>query len=320
MPCSRAPLGQRRQEARGRHDEAALAEDRLDDEAGEVVRADLLLRARRWRGPRRPAPEISDRLAEGVGHRRPVDLAGERPEAVLVGHVLRGHRHRQVGAAVVGVVDDSDRVAAGVRARDLDGVLDRLGAGVEQRRLLLVVARGELGELLADVDVAVVGRDHEAGVGERLHLLDDPLDDLRRGVADTGVTAMPEAEVDQRVAVDVDEHAAAGRLDEHRQRVPTPWATCRLRRVERARRRGPGISVTRRRSWGRAGPPRCEDVMVQPRRRPATEPRGRTASGRRIRFPGASGTGIRAAEPHRDQDSSPPERRPAVLCAPSAAR
>ena len=54
-------------------------------------------------------------VAHRVGHRRPVDLARERPEAVLVGHVLGGHRHRQVGAAVVGVVEDRDRVAAGRR-------------------------------------------------------------------------------------------------------------------------------------------------------------------------------------------------------------
>ena len=43
-----------------------------------------------------------------------------------------------------------------------------------------------------------------------------PLDDVRCGVAhpDHGD---PRAEVDQRVAVDVDEHAAACALDEHRQ-------------------------------------------------------------------------------------------------------
>ena len=104
-----------------------------------LVGADLLVdhvdRARGGLGRRSAA------VAERVGHRGAVDLAGERTEAVLVGHVLRGHRHRQVGAAVVGVVEDDHGVAAGVDAGDLDGVLDRLGAGVEQRRLLRVVAR-----------------------------------------------------------------------------------------------------------------------------------------------------------------------------------
>ena len=56
------------------------------------------------------------RPAVRVGHRHPVDLVGERAEAVLVRHVLRGQRHRQVGAAVVGVVERDDRRPAGVRA------------------------------------------------------------------------------------------------------------------------------------------------------------------------------------------------------------
>ena len=118
---------------------------------------------------------------------------------------------------MVGVVEDDDRVAAGVVAGDLDGVLDGLGAGVEERGPLLVVARGQLGELLADLDVLLVGRDHEAGVGEvgdlSLHRLDHP----RRGVADRG-DGDARAEVDQLVAVDVAQDAAAGLLDVDRQR------------------------------------------------------------------------------------------------------
>ena len=54
-------------------------------------------------------------VAQRVGHRRPVDLARERPEALLVGHVLGRHRHREVGAPVVGVVEDGHRVPAGRR-------------------------------------------------------------------------------------------------------------------------------------------------------------------------------------------------------------
>jgi len=59
-----------------------------------------------------------------------------RTEAVLVGHVLRRERHRQVGASVVGVVEDDDGLATGGEASDLDGVLDRFGAGVEEREVL----------------------------------------------------------------------------------------------------------------------------------------------------------------------------------------
>ena len=137
------------------------------------------------------APRDRGRLAERVGHRRPVDLAGERTEAVLVGHVLRGHRHRQVGAPVVGVVEDDHRVAAGVRAGDLDRVLDRLGAGVEQGGLLRVVAGRQLGERLAHLDVPLVRRDHEAGVGECRHLVGDPARRPRARLLPTLVTAIP---------------------------------------------------------------------------------------------------------------------------------
>ena len=73
-----------------------------------------------------------------------------------------------------------------------------------------MVARRQLGQLLADLDVALVRRDHEAGVRERRHLLLHARDDPRRGVADAD-DGDARAEVDQRVAVDVDEDAAAGR-------------------------------------------------------------------------------------------------------------
>ena len=63
MPCSRHHSRQRGQEAVGRHDEAALALDRLDDHGGHVVLADLgvdqagdhVERLGGARGPGRPA-------------------------------------------------------------------------------------------------------------------------------------------------------------------------------------------------------------------------------------------------------------------------
>ena len=59
MPLSGGPRRQRRQEARRGHDEAALALDRLDHDAGEVVGADLLVEHVDRAGgglPRRSAP------------------------------------------------------------------------------------------------------------------------------------------------------------------------------------------------------------------------------------------------------------------------
>ena len=117
---------------------------------------------------------------------------------------------------MVGVVEGDDGVAAGEVARDLDGVLDGLGAGVEERGALLVVTGRQVVEGLGDLEVLLVGRHHEAGVGEVLHLRGDAVDDARGGVAD-GRHGDAGAEVDELVAVDVDEDAATGTLDVDRQ-------------------------------------------------------------------------------------------------------
>jgi hypothetical protein len=107
-------------------------------------------------------------------------------------------------------------VRAIVCAGDLHGVLDGFRAGVEQRRALGVAARGEAVECLAHLDVSRVRRDHEAGVGELGDLVLDVLDHVRVRVAD-GRDGDARAHVDERVAVDVDEHATAGAGDVDRQ-------------------------------------------------------------------------------------------------------
>lgn len=199
-------------------DEAALAEHRLDDDRGDVVRADLLGDlVDRLGGGLGARVLLAGRPAVAVGHRDAVDLGRERAEAVLVRHVLRGQRHRQVRTAVVAVVEDDDRLALGVGAGDLDGVLDGLGAGVEEGGLLLVVARRQLGERLGDRDVALVRRDHEAGVGEVLQLGGGAADHGLGGGADGG-HGDTGTEVDEAVAVDVLDDAAVDLGGEHRQR------------------------------------------------------------------------------------------------------
>ena len=82
------------------------------------------------------------------------------------------------------VLEDDDRRPAGRGARDLDGVLDRLRAGVDEDRLLaLAGARRVLGEPPTDLDVRLVGADHEALVQEAVNLLVDRGDDRREPVA-----------------------------------------------------------------------------------------------------------------------------------------
>jgi len=122
---------------------------------------------------------------------------------------------------VVCVLEGDHGGAAGVRASDRDGVLHRFGTTVEQGGAFLVLAGSQPVEGLAHLYVALVGRNHEAGVGEARHLLLHRGHDTGRRVADADHRdAGPE--VDEGVAVDVHDDAAAGSLDEDRQRRGDP--------------------------------------------------------------------------------------------------
>ena len=140
---------------------------------------------------------------------------------------------------MVGVVEDHDRGAAGGQARDLDRVLDGLGAGVEERGGLVEVARGQARELLADLDVVLVGRDHEAGVREVGHRAADRLDDLGHRVADGG-DGDARAQVEQAVAVDVLEDGALAALDVDREPPGQPGADDLGAALVELARLGPG--------------------------------------------------------------------------------
>ena len=98
------------------------------------------------------------------------------------------------------------RRAAGVEPRELDGVLDRLGARVEERRLRGPAERREREQALGERRVDLVGHDREVGVREALELLLGRGDDMRVGVADVEA-ADAAGEVDEDVAVDVGERA-----------------------------------------------------------------------------------------------------------------
>ena len=100
------------------------------------------------------------------------------------------------------------RRAAGVGARELDRVLDRLGARVEEGGLRRAVEGGQREQALGELGVDLVGDDSEVGVGEALELLLRRLDHLRMGVADVQA-ADAAREVDERVAVDVGDRGAA---------------------------------------------------------------------------------------------------------------
>ena len=196
-----AELAQPRQVV-GRHrDEAALALDGLEHDARDRLGLDLALEEVLERRHRR----IRVDAAVGIRGCGAVDLAGERTEACLVGVHLARHRHRQQRPPVEAVLEDDDGRPARGGARDLDGVLDRLRTGVDEDRLLaLAGARRVLGEPAADLDVGLVGADHEALVQEAVDLLVDRGHDGREAVARV-LAGDPAGEVEVEGAV--------GRLD-----------------------------------------------------------------------------------------------------------
>ena len=69
---------------------------------------------------------------------------------------------------------------------DLDRVLNRFCAGVDEEGPFLVGARSELVQLLADLHVALVRSHLKTGVRELPDLIGDRLYDLGRAVADVG--------------------------------------------------------------------------------------------------------------------------------------
>ena len=179
-PLAVADRAQPLEELRRRGDEAALALDGLDDDRGDRLGGDL----------RRERPlERGERVARGdpavlVRERDAVDLGRERPEPRLVGMRLRREREREERAAVEAALEGDHRRPARVAARELDRVLDGLGARVEERGLDRAGERRESRQPLGVLDVDLVRDDREVGVEEACRLLLHGRDDARVGVAD----------------------------------------------------------------------------------------------------------------------------------------
>ena len=148
----RRELGGRLEEPRGRGVDAALALDRLDEDA-----ADL-------------AVGTGGRERLGVVQPREAHVRHERPEPRLLRR-LAGDRQRAERAAVERVLEGDDARLAARLARVLQPRLDRLRTGVAEERLRAAEPRGEpLGELehrLGPVEVRGVPEAVELGVRRR---------------------------------------------------------------------------------------------------------------------------------------------------------
>ena len=189
-----------------RNYEAAFAEDRLDDDGGDGllrnVAAKELVEGLRSAVGLATGIRLAVRAAIAVGVRDAIDVAGEGLESGLVGMGLAGQRHAEQGAAMEGVFETHDRRTLGVGARDLHRVLDGLGAGVQEKRLLGEIAGREPVHGFGQRDVVLVRRDLRAGVQEAINLLVNC--GGHRGIAMSHIEA-PDAsgEIDEGVAIDV---------------------------------------------------------------------------------------------------------------------
>ena len=159
-----------------------------------------------------------ERAAVAIRERHAPDVAGERAVSGLVGMHLAGEREREQRAAVEAVFDAHHAGTSGGVARDLDRVLDRLGAAVHEERLLGERSRRQRREPLRQRDVTLVRRHREGGVGEAIRLPVQRVEHVRVGVADVH---HPDAtgKIEVHVAVDVGDADAVGGGGKHRRRM-----------------------------------------------------------------------------------------------------
>src|ERR671937_411820 len=97
---------------------------------------------------------------------------------------LGGEAEREQRAAVEAAFERDHGRPLGVRAGELDRVLDRLRARVEERRPLWPRDRRKGDQPLAELDVDLVRDDREVGVAEARELLLRRLDDARMRMPD----------------------------------------------------------------------------------------------------------------------------------------
>jgi ParB family chromosome partitioning protein len=140
---------------------AAFALHRLDDDGRDPLGLGIGAEQEIQRGQRVLDLDPVQRVRE----RGAIDVAREGAELVLVRADLAGQPQGHQGSPMVAARERDDARPAGRRAGDLDGVLDRLGAGGEEDGLLGEVAGGERVQPLGERNIGFIGYDLEARVG-----------------------------------------------------------------------------------------------------------------------------------------------------------
>ncbi len=125
-----------------------------------------------------------------------------------------GERHGEKRAAVESIFETDDGGTFCVGARDLDGVFDGFGAGIEKDGFFREIAGSERVQFFRNGDVAFVRGDGEAEMQIFFELLANRGDDARGAMADIEA-ADSSGEIDVAIAVDVFDGCAVGASGEN---------------------------------------------------------------------------------------------------------
>ncbi|MFZ2507615.1 MAG: hypothetical protein WAW79_03945 [Steroidobacteraceae bacterium] len=141
-----------------------------------------------------------------------IDLARQWPESGLVRIDLAGQRKRHHRAAVKTAGERDDAGSPGMDTGDLDRILDGLGTGRHQQRLVCARTRSKLVEPFAQGDIGFVSGYLEAGVRDLVDLFAHRFEYARMTMA--GVQYGDAAgEVDVTLPVGIPQHGIFGAFD-----------------------------------------------------------------------------------------------------------
>ena len=131
-----------------------------------------------------------------------MNIAGEGTEILPVRTQFAGQSQCQIGATVKAVLKGDDGLASRRRASDLDGVLNRFGAAIHQKRLFGSAAGRDVTEPLRQLDIRLGCHHMGTCVGVARRLSRDGRHHIRVAVANVERTDSA-GEVEVYIAINV---------------------------------------------------------------------------------------------------------------------